>query len=430
MLEIPKNRAPWIVAIAAATLIVACGSDKGSEGASPASKGIALAEFCARYDALVCAGNQTCCTDSSHVYSTIDACTAESQCPAVLRDPLVTSGKIAYDPVGAEAFLQKLGESTRACVAPVGEKSNLPLPFLRGTLTAGADCTETKGGLASLACQPGLSCVAGADGKATCVARPPVSLKTNGAACEEEDECASGRCADGLCAERLADGQPCSASSDCANLRCVGADGAATDFCMDGSCKCQKDAKSNFCLNPPTPPSNVTYTLTSLCIWASNASGAGTSHDVVLEGYVGGQDGTWSCTITGGVPQGNASHTNGKCCTPTHGGTGSHSTTDMQVRFKWGYTSGSPSFSDGLKVDAVDMEWKASDGKTGSWGTDLFHSYFPYGVDMNGCNFWSRMCTSFWLDGDGHDNCWKAKIRLSEDTVGDAMTWCNNTGWY
>jgi len=76
------------------------------------------------------------------------------------------------------------------------------------------------------------------------------------------------------------------------------------------------------------------------------------------------------------------------------------------------------------------MEWKASDGKTGSWGTDLFHSYFRYGVEMNGCNFWSRMCTSFWLDGDGHDNCWKAKIRLSEDTAGDAMTWCNNTGWY
>jgi len=143
-------------------------------------------------------------------------------------------------------------------------------------------------------------------------------------------------------------------------------------------------------------------TVTSLCIDVSDKDEAGTTHDIKLN-YLTKSNDFWTCTLAGGAARASTA-----CCNPTRTwkeNTNQNGYEAFYVQFP------SSSSSDGLRVGGVTAT--ASNGTTihyGTFGNDE-------GVDTASCTSTggSGQCASFWVDGDGHMDCWRVKLILKFD---------------
>ena len=139
---------------------------------------------------------------------------------------------------GGSAFVQQLCVSLSLveCIPDTNTRFSLPTPglCLRYPLLAVsiADCVANKCVGGTL----GISLLGG-----VCGTKIP-----NGLSCLTDDSCKSRRCSDFKCKDRLADGESCSATSDCISSKCTGIDLLVTT--LGGRCGATL-ANGDSCLN-------------------------------------------------------------------------------------------------------------------------------------------------------------------------------------
>lgn len=324
------------------------------------------AELCQLAAEIRCAGAMECCP-SGEVFASTDECLASSSCQdtldALVGSEMYADGTLVYDAEAAAAALKATAETTASCAveAPQADLANV---FV-GTLGEGDDCTPRDDSEAHwLACAAGLQCVVDFD---------------------EATGIETGSC------QRL-DFTP----SD---------EDAPIDQAFS--------AEELYCEAPTklTPPSNpwVPVGLSVNVPWPHSNPNGGTSADITLR-YIGdGRTTEYYCTIYGGIEPGET-----KICS------------NMQTR-TWSNPPSNDLFyvemdsNDGLLVDSVAVCSSLDNSGTQCGSTYVTGGTFDNGdtsMLVNSTYVWEEADTMykwFWVDGNGHGNCIKAKIKLDDD---------------
>ncbi len=249
-------RCPPIVLLGA-VLLAACSSsvggggtpasDSGSDGggarfdasaltpdAMSSNQPIAATDFCNELTTLLCAAEQSCCTDAATRHATTAECFAaqNSGCVQDVQGP-ATNSRTGYDPVVARAVLNDLAAKTGTCNPDIGQwfvSHQGLLKMYQGTVQVGGDCTpaNSSDAVSVLSCQVPAVCqlsVSGFEAVGTCG-----TVRSPGDSCLSEIECQDGlRCdppedPSGECKSRRSNGSSCDVDGDCESLICEGSD--------------------------------------------------------------------------------------------------------------------------------------------------------------------------------------------------------------
>jgi hypothetical protein len=296
--------------------LAACGSAPSAGMClEPLAQEPSALDFCAEFHTALCdhVGGCGCGGDAAlNCRAQLESCATDAFFAELSAG--VMAGSYVYDAEAAAALVARIrspGSSCDSWVAATGFDTYSAHSFgrvFRGTLTEGSACEpeDDKKYVGATVCAEGLLCLPDTSGSNRCVAiaapgdacpvvaahpdssclerRPPDSdeefessyrsivcvpdgagsttgtcerLAPDGTACNNHEQCASGRCRrssedfslPGTCAAQVTDGETCSESPDCESGRCVfnGPATCAPKYADGVACTSNEDCSSDFC---------------------------------------------------------------------------------------------------------------------------------------------------------------------------------------